>query len=218
MLLAVSALKNFTIRASDGGIGTVSDVLFDDETWRLRWLVVDTGSWLSDREVLIHPSAIGRIDYDRHELPIKMTKAHVEGSPELSRDRLVSMQMQGQLYDYYGWDPVWGGSGYFGGGLGMMGSSAYSGMGAPPMPNGHAANDGDPHLRSTTAVIGSHIEATDGGIGHVENMLIDDVAWDVRYLIVDTKNWWFGQHVLLSPYAVKGMTWLKSRDPARCDL
>ena len=207
MLMAVSALKDYTILAGDSRLGTVSDVLFDDESWSIRWLVADTGDWLTDRKILIHPSAIGWIDHDRRDLPVAMTKSQVEKSPSLSRDRPVSMQMQGQLYDYYGWDPVWGGSGYFGGGLGMMGSSAYSGMGAPPRPNGHAANDGDPHLRSTTAVTGSHIEATDGEIGHVENMLIDDTRWYVRYLIVDTKNWWFGKHVLISPYAVKGIRW-----------
>ena len=207
MLLAVSALKGYAILASDGRIGSVSDVLFDDESWRLRWLVVDTGTWLSERQILVHPSAIGQVDHDRQELPVRMSKAQIERSPNIARDRPVSLQMQGQLYDYYGWDPVWGGSGYFGGGLGMMGSSAYSGMGAPPVPNGHAADDGDPHLRSTTTVTGSHIQATDGEIGHVENMLIDDASWDIRYLIVDTKNWWFGKHVLISPYAVKAISW-----------
>ncbi|MBC7634699.1 MAG: PRC-barrel domain containing protein, partial [Acetobacteraceae bacterium] len=49
--------------------------------------------------------------------------------------------------------------------------------------------------------------ATDGEIGHVENLLIDDVAWAVRYLIVDTSNWWFGQHVLIAPFAVRSISW-----------
>ena len=207
MRIAVSALKGYAILASDGRIGSVSDVLFDDESWRLRWLVVDTGTWLSDRQILVHPSAVGQVDHDRQELPVRMSKAQIERSPSIARDRPVSLQMQGQLYDYYGWDPVWGGSGYFAGGLGMMGSSGYSGMGAPPMPNGHAPEDGDPHLRSTKAVTGSYLQATDGEIGHVENMLIDDASWDILYLVVDTKNWWFGKHVLISPYAVKGISW-----------
>ncbi len=206
MLLAVSALKGYTILADDGRIGTVSDILFDDESWRLRWLVVNTGTWLSERQVLVHPSAIGKVDHDRQELPVRTSKAQIERSPNISRDRPVSLQMQSQLYDYYGWDPVWGG-GYFGGGFGMMGSLGYSGMGGPPQPNPHGADEGDPHLRSTKAVTGSHIHATDGEIGHIENLLIDDGTWDIRYLIVDTKNWWFGQHVLISPYAVKGITW-----------
>jgi hypothetical protein len=68
---------------------------------------------------------------------------------------------------------------------------------------------GDPHLRSVTAVNGYHIQATDGPIGHVENMLVDDETWGVHYLIVDTKNWWPGQHVLLSPFAVKTISWLE---------
>ncbi|MCW6511775.1 PRC-barrel domain-containing protein [Lichenifustis flavocetrariae] len=207
MLIAVSALKGYAILATDGRIGSVSDVLFDDESWRLRWLVVDTGTWLSERKVLVHPSAIGQVDHRAQELPVRMSKAQIERSPDLARDRPVSLQMQSQLYDYYGWDPVWGGSGYFGGGLGMVGSLGYSDMGAPRMPNRHASDEGDPHLRSITTVTGSHLQATDGEIGHVENMLIDDASWDIRYLIVDTKNWWFGKHVLISPYAVKGIAW-----------
>ena len=207
MRIAVSALKGYAILASDGRIGSVSDVLFDDESWKLRWLVVDTGTWLSERKILVHPSAIGQVDYDRQELPVRISKTQIEHSPSIARDRPVSLQMQGQLYDYYGWDPVWGGTGYFGGGLGMMGSWGYAGMGAPRVPNGHASDDGDPHLRSTTAVTGSHLQATDGEIGHVENLLIDDADWVIVYLIVDTKNWWFGKHVLISPYAVKDISW-----------
>ena len=70
-------------------------------------------------------------------------------------------------------------------------------------------NDGDPHLRSTAAVTGYHIHASDRQIGHVENLLIDDVTWGIRYLIIDTKNWWPGKHVLMSPYAVPEISWSK---------
>ena len=62
MLFAVSSLKGCEIAASDGRIGTVKDVLFDDQTWRVRWMVVDTGQWLPGRKVLIHPSAIAPLE------------------------------------------------------------------------------------------------------------------------------------------------------------
>jgi hypothetical protein len=62
--------------------------------------------------------------------------------------------------------------------------------------------EGDPHLRSIAEIKGYHIHATDGDIGHVENLLMDDASWAIRYLIVDTSNWWSGQHVLISPFAV----------------
>jgi len=59
MLLVASALKSYAIEAQDGRIGIVDDFLFDDETWRVHWLVVDTGTWLADRKVPVRPSAIG---------------------------------------------------------------------------------------------------------------------------------------------------------------
>ena len=66
---------------------------------------------------------------------------------------------------------------------------------------------GDPHLRDLTSVTGYHIHATDGGICHVENFLLDDANWAIDYLIVDTSNWWIGKHVLISPYAVQNISW-----------
>ena len=65
----------------------------------------------------------------------------------------------------------------------------------------------DPHLRSVVEVTGYRVHALDGEIGHIENLMIDDADWSVHYLIVDTRNWWFGKHVLISPIAVKSVDW-----------
>ena len=222
MLLAGSALKGYAIEASDGRIGTVSDFLFDDTTWKLRWMVVDTGTWLTGRKVLIHPSAIARVNYEQQEVPVYLKRAQVEDSPDIARDAPVSRQMQDNLYGYYGWDPLWGGGNFFGG---------YSGLAGPvmalpsyqqdaelldrPLP-GLLPEEGDPHLRSINEVTGYHVHATDGRIGHIENVVMDDAAWGIRYLIVDTRDWWFGQHVLVSPFAVREVSW--SRHEIRTDL
>jgi hypothetical protein len=213
MMLVGSALKGFGIKASDGEIGTVSDFLFDDRTWKIRWMVVDTGGWLAGRKILVHPSTIGQPDYRREKITVRLTKQQVEDSPDILSDAPVSQQMQTNLAGHYGWDPLWGGGNYFGG--------YSSGMGGAfdPTPNrfdpalleadrpGASVDDGDPHLRSVTAVVGYHIQATDGPIGHVENFLVDDATWGIRYLIIDTRNWWPGQHVLVSPYAVRAISW-----------
>ncbi|MCW6511903.1 PRC-barrel domain-containing protein [Lichenifustis flavocetrariae] len=207
MLIAVSALKGYAVEASDGGgIGKVHDLLFDDVTWRLRWLVVDVGSWLSDRKVLVHPSSIRNPDYVGQVLPLTLTKLQIENSPPLATDQPVSTRMETNLFDYCGSDPLWGYS-YFGGdGLGgPLGGPRYLG-GRDGV--GLADDDeGDPHLRSLAEVTGYHMHAVDGEIGHAENFLVDDANWDVRYIIVDTRNWWPGEHVLISPYAVKAVSW-----------
>jgi len=219
MLLVGSALKNYTVAASDGGIGAVSDFLFDDTTWKMRWLVVDTGNWLPGRKVLLHPSAIGRADFGQQVLPVRLTKAQVKDSPDIAQDEPVSLQMQDDLYGYYGWDPMWGGGNLFGGYGGMMGMPLMAGApypGEARLMNGprddmllddRRRDNGDPHLRSMAAVTGYHVHATDGAIGHVEDFLVDDETWATRYLVVDTKNWWFGKHVLISPHAVRDVNW-----------
>lgn len=227
MLIVGSALKGYTIEASDGRIGTVRTFLFDDRTWKIRWLAADTGAWLTGRQVLIHPSAIGQPDHEGQHLPVHLTKAQVEASPDFLQDQPVTMQMQSHLYGYYGWDPLWGPDFYGAGmtgletsGLGISGVGMGGGFGTSYPAGAHAmeadtmqrgSEDGDPHLRSMTAVRGYHIHAADGSIGHVENFLLDDATWAIRYLIVDTRNWWPGARVLVSPYAVTSIEWGKNQ-------
>jgi hypothetical protein len=68
----------------------------------------------------------------------------------------------------------------------------------------------DPHLRSTRRVTGYHIHATDGEIGHVEDFIVDDENWALRYLVVDTGHWLPGRQVLISPQWIKGVNWADS--------
>jgi uncharacterized protein YrrD len=221
MLNAVSWLRDFNIEAKDGSLGTVSDFLFDDSTWKLRWMVVKTGGWLSGRKVLIHPSAVVSVESEARQVNVSLTKHQVKDSPDILQDRPVSRQMQNDLYGYYGWDPLWGG-GLFGGNFGAIASPlsapAYFGTAAmrDAERDGADLDQGDTHLRSIAEVTGYHVHATDGDIGHVQDFLIDNVSWGIRYLIVDTSNWWVGQHVLISPFAVQSVDW--SERHVRLDL
>ncbi len=214
MLQVISPLKGFSVEASDGRIGTVVDFLFDEVSWKLRWLVIDCGSWLRGRKTLIHPSAISQEDLERQHFVVSLTKAQVEGGPALAEDKPVSQQMENQLYTYYGWDPLWGGANL----SAIPGAMASPLMGPPYMGFGSAdeteagggapaLREADPHLRSVVEVIGYRVHAVDGEIGHIENFVLDGADWSVRYFIVDTRNWWFGQRVLISPFAVKTIDW-----------
>jgi hypothetical protein len=212
MLCATSGFKEASVVASDGWVGTFKDFLFDDETWRIRWMVVDTGSWLPGRKVLIHPSVIAPLDIaPRHGLPmmtgdhalslsVRLTRGQIEASPRIREDEPVSKQVESRVYSYYGWDPDWGTS-YFG----------VIAVAEPPSSEPRVADapGDDPHLRSVTAVNHYHVHATDGDIGHVANFLADDVNWDIRYFVIATSNWWPGKHVLLAPYAVQEIDWLE---------
>jgi hypothetical protein len=211
MLWNASAINGYAIAASDGRIGTVSDFLFDDASWMVRWLVVDTGNWLSGRKVLLPPTVLGQVDAKNEEFSVKLTKQQIKDSPEIDTDRPVSRQMETSVYDYYGWSPYWG-SGFYMGGYGYMPGS---GMASPylggrsrleQIAEAQAGGD-DVHLRSVEAVTGYHIHARDGEIGHVEDFLVEDADWSIHYLVVDTKNWWPGKKVLVSSRAAGEIDW-----------
>jgi len=213
MLWNSSKINGYAIAASDGQLGTVSDFLFDDATWMVRWLVVDTGKWLPGRKVLLPPFVLGHLDSKEQEFSVRLTMQQVKDSPDIETDRPVSRQMETSIYDYYGWSPYWG-TGFYMGGYGFVPG------GVPVSPSlqsrqlqvdedvaDRQRSQDDPHLRSIAAIAGSHIHASDGEIGHVEDFLIADADWSVHYLVVDTKNWLPGKKVLISPRSVRDMDW-----------
>ncbi len=215
MLFNASTINGYAIAAKDGQLGTVSDFLFDDASWLVRWLVVDTSSWLSGRKVLLPASVLGHLDPAAHQFSVRLTKQQVKESPDIDTERPVSRQMETNIYDYYGWSPYWG-SGLYMGGYGY----AYGYMGGampavPPLESKRREEeiarthrtDEDPHLRSIEAVTGYHIHASDGEIGHVKDFLVEDADWSIHYLVVDTKNWWPGKKVLISPRSAKEIDW-----------
>lgn len=200
MLNSISVLRGYAIEANDGPLGTVKDLLFDDRSWKLRWLVVETGCWQTERKVLLHPSAVMRTDRMLHLLIMNLTRSQVEKSPGIDWDLPLSQRLEGRLYSYYHLDPTWGGRSYFD-----------RQANPPPMILPRDLPTGDGHLRSTLAITGYGVQAKDGDIGHVENFLFDDIDWSLRYLVIDTRTWWHGKRVLLSPYAITDIDWFANR-------
>jgi hypothetical protein len=223
MLRSMKGLKGYAIRAIDGMIGHVQDFYFDDESWVIRYFVVDTGSWLSGRKVLISPIAIGHPNWSDRALSVSLTKAQVEDSPDIDTELPVSRQHEIRHLRHYGYPYYWGGTGLWGGvdDPSMMLMTGYDGfVPTPQAPPTEAEEDyasveaarhqnDDPHLRSCKVITGYHIEAKDGGIGHVQGMLIDEDSWAIRYLVVDTSNWWLGHQVLIAPQSVQNVSWLE---------
>jgi len=215
MSWSASGIKGYAIAASDGKIGTVSDFLFDDDSWLVRWLVVDTGHWLPGRKVLPPPLALGHPDPEKLEFPVRLSMTQVKESPNIKTDRPVSRQMKSDVYDYHGWRPYWG-AGFYMGGFGYP-NGAW--VGSPPLGFSRREEEiarrqrdrDDPRLRGTQAVTGYHVHASDGEIGHVEDFLVEDTDWSIHYLVVDTKNWWPGKKVLISPASAHDINWTDGR-------
>ncbi len=220
MLRSMNDLEDYAIRATDGTIGHVKDFYFDDQAWVIRYLVVDTGTWLSSRKVLISPIAIGHPDWTEKVLPIPITKEQVKNSPDIDTEKPVSRQHEIDYFGYYGYPFYWGGAGIWGGGIypNMM-MPDYAGFESKPLGEGPGADEAyaradaaqhqhdDPHLRSCKEVMDYHIGATDGDIGHVQGMLVDEETWAIRYIIVNTSNWWLGHQVLIAPQWIQDVSW-----------
>jgi len=211
MLNSIDFLIDSTLTATDGTIGLVRQAYFDDQTWVIRYLVVATGTWLAGREVLISPESVkqplGRVK----NLDVALTRRQVEGSPAIDTHRPVSRQHERELRAYYGHPEYWEGSE-----LGAMSAVPFF---PPPLPTtvqseaDCAARDAevppeDLHLRSSAVVTGYDIQATDHSIGHVEDFMFDDECWTIRYLLVNTRNWWpGGKKILLATHWIDSIDW-----------
>jgi uncharacterized protein YrrD len=213
MLRSTKYLNGFTIRSTDGDIGKADEFYFDDRSWTIRYLVVDTGNWLISRKVLLSPNSLLKPDWDNKVLPVNLSKQQVEDSPPIETQQPISKQHEIQLMQYYGWPNYWTGIG--GPVVGAIPPAPYN----PPTitqeeiqrMNDQEKEEKDYNLRSSDEVINYNIQAADDNIGHVEDFLFDDESWQIKYLIVDTKNFWAGKKVIISLGWVTGIEWTESK-------
>ncbi|MGD8714410.1 MAG: PRC-barrel domain-containing protein [Desulfobacterales bacterium] len=206
MLRNVSAILNHVLLAQDGEIGRCKDFLFDDEKWTIRYMVADTGKWLPGRKVLISPMVLGQPDWSTRCFQVNLTGHQIENSPALDKDAPVSRQYEIIYGKRFGTPPYWGG-------LNVWGD--YPGPALLRAEQNKLATDfegpEENHLRSIKEVTGYHIQASDDEIGHVEDFVVDDETWTLRYIAVDTRNWLPGRKVLVSPQWATQVDWAERK-------
>jgi len=212
MLHSFNHIHGYGIHASDGEIGSLHDLYFDDRSTAIRYLVIDTGRWLPGRQVLLTPAAVGGVDTARQAIVTGLSRQQVEDSPDVATEKPVSRQEEMAIHTYYGWEPYWSVpplagtlAPYWGAAIPPATSSSEERL-AQEMAARERA-DADPHLRSAREVEGYHVAATDGDIGHVEDFLIDDGAWTINLLGIDTRNWLPGRKVVISPGWLRRVDW-----------
>jgi hypothetical protein len=215
MLRSIKDMEGSTIGATDGIIGRVKDFYFDDEAWVIRYLVVDAGEGQEQRRVLISPISIGEPNWSEKILPVSLTRKQVANSPDIDTDKPVSRQQEMGYLGYYGYGSYWGGGGLWGAslypdvlqaGLQPRESRTDKAAGTVGAVVGRHQHD-DPHLRSSNAVRRYYVHASDGDLGHVEGFLVEEKSWAIRYLIVNTSNWWLGHEVLIAPQWIDRVDW-----------
>ena len=143
MLRSLSDLRQFTISATDGILGSVRDGYFDERSWTVPYVVAQSPG-LPFRRKLVAPAIL----------------QSSESNPVLHRIGLATKEI--------------------------------------PDDTG-AGETRDSHLRSLSALIGYTVESEDGEIGHVDDLLIDDRTWAIRYLVVNAEKWCPDRRVWVSP-------------------
>ncbi|GAB2923659.1 PRC-barrel domain-containing protein [Paraburkholderia jirisanensis] len=200
--------------ASDGDIGNVEELYFDEEAWGIRYLVVKTGNWSDGRRVLVSPYSVIRTDPGALCIHVELTRQQVSDSPPVDLHQPVSRQHEAEYLRYYGYPTYWGG-------LDVWGVSSYPAFSraalsaVSPQTCAQLAlyggkPSGDSHLHSTNAVDGYHVAADHSDIGHVSGFIFDDEAWVIRYLAVDTQTWWPSKEVLLATQWIYLIDWFGS--------
>jgi hypothetical protein len=210
MLHEIKELERLKINAKDGDLGFVYDFYFDDENWTTRYLVADTGNWLTGRKVLVSPHSIDKPDFDNKSIPVKLIKKQIEDSPGILDDEPVSRQHESKLSDYYGWPAYW-----------LVEPVSHAAVIQDRLKKEQEVaqkkkkKKGDPHLRSIREVRSYTVEALDGEVGQVDSFLIDDENWNIKYLVIDSRKWlsWLpgGKYHIISPEWIKEIDWEKSR-------
>ncbi|HVI88129.1 MAG TPA: PRC-barrel domain-containing protein [Dongiaceae bacterium] len=202
MLRSIEELESYPIRATDGEIGVMKDLYFDEKAWVVRYLLVETGNWLSSRRVLIPALSVGRSEWLDNVIEVTITKAQVMHSPDVDACKPASRQHETDYLAYNGYADYWGGAGFREGLLS-----------AGEVAAGHSESDqergegGGTHLRSAEAIAHYAMHARDGDIGHLEGLLVDVRTWALRYVIASTSNWLLGDRIVIPVKAIESVNW-----------
>jgi sporulation protein YlmC with PRC-barrel domain len=210
MLRSIRQLYGKTLGASDGDIGSVEDFYFNDQQWVVRYVIVDTGSWLPGRQVLISPHGFRDFPQKGDSLEVILSREQIENSPTIASHKPVSRQYEEEYYRYYGWPSYWDGGGMWGMGEPALAPSADLSPGQQTAPDGAHRNDADSHLRSTRSMNGYHIQTSDGSVGHISDFVMDDSSWTIRHLVVETGHWFAGKKIVLSPESIDRISYEES--------
>lgn len=207
MLRSIHEIMNYKLLSRDGDIGKAKDFLFDDRWWAVRYMTTDTGSWLAKKKVLVSPVFIDTIDWKSQTILMNITHEQIENCPPIEENMPVSREYEVRFFNYYGYPYYWAGDA-------MWGMFPYP-ANLNAIQAAEFSDDADiektNHLRSVKEVIGYGISTTDGDIGHVEDFILNDETWALKYMVVDTRNWLpGGKKTLLPPDWISYIDWMGS--------
>ena len=193
----LQSLTGSSVIAADGEMGSVRNFLFDDQSWTIRYLVVDVGSWLTQRAVVLAITAVEQPDWAKKTLHVNLTKEQVRNGPDVDTEKPVSRQQEIAMREYFGWPVDW-----LDGELGPPG---------PAFRTYAVQSKGDSHLRSVWHLTGYEVWAPEIEIGRLEGFVMDDASWHLSYLDVKAGDWLHSRSVLVPTRWVKYISWAEHR-------
>jgi len=186
------ALTGYAVRASDGEVGKVSELYFDDASWEVRYVVVDTARWLPGRKVLLPAAAVIAVRPDRGVVDVALTRDQVRRGPSRDSDMPIALQRRAERRARHNWA------------IDLAGEALAAVPEAFATPAFDPINAGgrpfDPHLRTTRVVIGLRLRAGADAVGVVDDLIVDEEEWTVRYAVIRLHG---GTRVLLLPQALR---------------
>lgn len=206
MILSIKDLFDYKLMTADGEAGEIKDALYDERDWVLRYVVVETGGWLSGRELLIPPSVLGAPDSARREFPVSMTRDQLSNSPPREAGEDITRRHEEDLYRYYGWEPYWvpeGAMGPLPGTVMVESPEEAAETQTAVLEERHA----EPRLRSIKDTLGFKVHGVDEDLGKVDNFLMDDETWDVRYVVLNTGGLFKSRRVPISVRWINNLDW-----------
>lgn len=206
MLYNIKDLYGHSLAALDGTIGHIRDFYVDDRHWNVRYLVVDTGTWLPGRRVLIAPRALGVFDTDLKQLQVHLSRDRIEHAPSIETHRPVSRQFEADYHSYYGWPPYWADD-LTGVSSGLFIDEAM--RQADQAQEKRSRNDR--HLHSTKEIKGYELHATDGLAGQVSGFVVDDQGWKISNFVVEPQSWHWGRALHVNSSHIVRIDYDKSR-------
>ena len=198
MVLRVDELRGFTIHATDGDIGRVYDLYFDDHCWTIRYLVVDTRHWRPGRRILLSPVSVRAVDWAHREIVVALSRDQIRRSPGVDSDQPVGHERIALFRECYTMPYAW-----------ALGGFLWAPTPSARRPRQARRRPGDPHLRSARLLRGYGIKAFDGDVGHVDGFLVDDNSWNLPYVVVNTRHWRPASRVLVPVAWIAWVSWIE---------
>jgi hypothetical protein len=221
MLRSLKEITGYTLQEMDDVIGTCNDFLFDDGLWVIRYMVADTGSWLKHHKVLITPGSLGEPDWQTERLAVKLTREQIESCPPIDAHAPISREYEITYHEHFEIPFYWMGADFREGIPGANGvintvddlpdvdeevaALVNDSETVAPTP----ADPGEGQLRSATEIMNYSVSASDTNAGRVEDIIIDDNSWVIRYLAIDTGHVMPDRKVLINTEWIESVSWEK---------